>query len=166
MDTRFWGPSGWRLLHLMTFAYNPQRDKKAMREFLKCLPFVLPCKFCRSSLSQYYEELPYEPALESTSALTRWMWKIHGKVNNKLRGQGQTIPPDPTFAMVKRIYTERLAHGCSKTEFPGWEFLFSIVENHPLTRGEHSISMSGAPPLSSIDSDNDKELCKWNFSLV
>lgn len=162
MDTRYWGPSGWRFLHLVSFGYNP-RDKIGMREFLEILPFVLPCKFCRSSLITYYEELPPSSALDSAASLSRWMWKIHGKVNDKLRGQGQTIPPDPTYAMVKRIYTDRLHSGCSKTEFPGWEFLFSIVENHPLSKGETSSPMPNAPPLETIDPSNDKELCKWNY---
>lgn len=163
MDTRFWGPSGWRLLHLMTFAYNPRRDKKAMSEFLECLPFVLPCKFCRSSLIQYYKVLPFEDALDSERNLSRWMWKIHGQVNEKLRGQGQTIPPDPTYAQVRDIYTKRLGYGCSKTDFPGWEFLFSIVENHPLHQKDISTPIPGAPPISSIDAKDEKLLLEWNY---
>ena len=77
-----------------------------MLEFLESLPFVLPCKFCRSSLITYYEDLPPEDALDSKEQLSKWMWKIHGKVNEKLRSQGQHIPPDPTYAMVKKIYME------------------------------------------------------------
>lgn len=163
MDTRFWGPSGWRLLHLTSFAYNPETDKSAMKEFLYTLPFVLPCKFCRSSLSQYYEELPYEEVLHSKKALSEWMWKIHGKVNNKLRSQGQTIPKDPSYNSVKKIYTERLSYGCTKTDFPGWEFLFSIVENHPFAQKEISTPISGAPSIESIDSNDERTLLKWNY---
>lgn len=162
MDTRFWGPSGWRFLHLVTFAYDP-KQKKEMLTFLETLPFVLPCKFCRSSLSLYYEELPPKDHLGSKEELSKWMWKIHGKVNTKLRDQGQSIPPDPTYAMVKKIYTERLQYGCTKTEFPGWEFLFSIVENHPLGRGEKSTPMPNAPPLESIDPKDTLTLLKWNY---
>lgn len=162
MDTRFWGPSGWRLLHLITFGYQPHQ-KDRMLAFLETLPFVLPCKFCRSSLITYYEELPPQDHLQSQEVLSKWMWKIHGKVNQKLRSQGQTIPPDPTFAMVKRIYGERLAHGCTKTEFPGWDFLFSIVENHPLAKGEASTPIPGAPSLESIDPSDIQTLLKWNY---
>ena len=163
MDTRFWGPSGWRLLHLMTFAYQPEHDKDAMREFLFALPFVLPCKFCRSSLAQYYEEMPFENALGSSAALSRWMWKIHGKVNQKLRGQGQSIPPDPSYATVRKVYLERLSYGCSKTNFPGWEFLFSIVENHPFSQKEVSTPISGAPPLETLDNKDELTLLRWNY---
>ena len=162
MDTRFWGPSGWRLLHLLTFGYTPS-IKSEMLEFLETLPFVLPCKFCRSSLITYYEDLPPKDHLQSAETLSKWMWKIHSKVNEKLRSQGQHIPPDPTFPMVKKIYTQRLSYGCTKVEFPGWDFLFSVVENHPLAKGEKSTPMPQAPPLESIDPTNYSELLKWNY---
>lgn len=133
MDTKFWGPSGWRLLHTLTFTYEPKRQKAAMRNFLETLPFVLPCKFCRHSLTEYYCELP--PDLTSADTLSRWLWRIHNKVNVKLRSQGQTLPPDPTYAAAKRMYEEALPN--SKEEacqsFPGWDFLFSIAYSHPLT---------------------------------
>lgn len=163
MDTRFWGPSGWRLLHLMTFTYNPEQDKDAMYEFLETLPYVLPCKFCRSSLITYYEDLPFESALESSDALSKWMWKIHNKVNDKLRKQGQTIPKDPPFSSVKKVYEERIEYGCTKTDFPGWEFLFSIVENHPFAQKENSTPMKDAPPLETLDRKNDAVMLKWNY---
>jgi hypothetical protein len=43
MDTRFWGPSGWRLLHLITYTYDPITQRHAMRKFLEALPYILPC---------------------------------------------------------------------------------------------------------------------------
>jgi hypothetical protein len=101
-------------------------------------------------------------SVDSKESLTKWLWKIHGSVNDKLREQKQKIPEDPPFALVKEIYEERLAYGCTRTEFPGWEFLFSIVENHPLAR-ETSSPMPGAPPLDTIDPSNHQELLKWNY---
>ncbi len=159
MDTRFWGPSGWKLLHSITFAYNPSKDKDAMRQFFELLPFVLPCKYCRSNLVEHYEKRPLEPALQSKESLTKWLYEIHGLVNKKLREQGQTIPEDPPFSKVKEIYEERLQYGCSKTDFPGWEFLFSIVESHPLVQQEQPLP--NAPPKDKCLSK--KELLKWNY---
>jgi hypothetical protein len=163
MDTRYWGPSGWRLLHLITFAYNPKTDRKAIHAFFDLLPFVLPCKFCRSHLIEHYGSFPLESALSSQEHLSRWLWKIHGAVNNLLRKQGQTIPPDPTYLQTKHIYEERLAYGCSKTEFPGWEFLFSIVENHPFTPGEKSTPIPGAPAYKDLTNPDLYTLCRWNY---
>ena len=144
---------------MISFAYDPQRDKKYMKEFLETLPYILPCKFCRSSLTQYYKELPFE--LDSRESFSLWFYRIHGKVNQKLRSQGQQIPPDPPFSTVKSIYTERLQYGCTKTDFPGWEFLFSLVENHPLF--ETSSPIPNAPPLETLKDSDDSELIYWNY---
>lgn len=160
MDTRFWGPSGWRLLHLISFAYNPQKDKPAFHRFFEILPFVLPCKYCRSNLTEHYEDNPID--LRSQESLSRWLYKIHNLVNEKLRSQGQHIPPEPSYNEVKEIYTQRLQYGCTKTEFPGWEFLFSVVENHPYSR-EKSTPLPDAPPLETIDPKDELTLLKWNY---
>jgi hypothetical protein len=161
MDTQFWGPSGWRLLHMITFAYEPESQESAMRQFFEILPFVLPCKYCRSNLVKHYKELPLEPALKSKETLTKWLYEIHGLVNNILRKKGQKIPNDPPFSDVKRIYEERLHFGCSKTEFPGWEFLFSIVESHPLSKSEQPHPLPDAPPKTHLKTN--KELLEWNY---
>jgi hypothetical protein len=124
MDTKFWGPSGWRMLHLI--ATGPNAAKNI--QFWDMIPFVLPCKFCRASLTEYYEQLPV-PTKQAD--FPEWLYKIHNLVNKKLRDQGQTIPPDPTFNAVHTRYTELLSQGCTKTMFPGWEMLFCIADNHP-----------------------------------
>lgn len=134
MDTKFWGPSGWKLLHSLTFTYEPS-NRKAMAEWLSTLPYVLPCKFCRASLADYYAADPFSRALGSSDSLSRWLYRIHGRVNQKLRDQGQTIPKDPTFSQVRDQYKIILeVHGSRQCEsFPGWDFLFSVAHNHPLS---------------------------------
>jgi hypothetical protein len=159
MDTRFWGPSGWRLLHMISFSYTPEKDKAAMRQFFEILPFVLPCKYCRSNLVKHYKALPLEPALNDRDSFTKWLYKIHGLVNETLRDQGQKIPEDPPFSKVAEMYKERLAFGCSKTDFPGWEFLFSIVESHPLAYEETPLPL--APPKQTLKTK--KEMLEWNY---
>lgn len=160
MDTRFWGPSGWRLLHSIAFAYDPKTDKGSTRFFFHSLPFVLPCKFCRTSLSEYMEQLPLEPALQSRDTLARWLWSIHNMVNAKLRSQKIQVMDDPSFESVETFYTELLARGCSKTEFPGWDFLFSIADLHPMSRAaRQSVPIPGTPPcdqLSTLDEKNKR----------
>ena len=143
MDTRFWGPSGWKLLHLITFA-SPKKDLCA---FFNTLPYVLPCKFCRASLSEYYMEDPCEKA----DNLSRWLWRIHNKVNEKLRGQNLCKHENPPFSEVQAAYKEKLAQGCSQTVFEGWEFLFSIAENHPYSRaGSTTTPLAGCPEVSTL----------------
>lgn len=161
MDTRYWGPSGWRLLHTITFAYIPHTDKAKMKEFFLILPFVLPCKYCRTSLAGYMESYPIEPALESRATLTKWLWVIHNEVNSKLRNQNLTKVDDPPFEQVEKFYKNILSTGCSKTEFPGWEFLFSVADLHPLSKNARSSQpMPGAPQCDSIATLEEKN--KWN----
>jgi hypothetical protein len=162
MDTRFWGPSGWRFLHQITFAYEPSSQKPAVQKLFQMLPFVLPCKFCRASLTEYMIQDPVEPALESREELSQWLWRIHNQVNAKLRSQGQTVAPDPSFDSVRRFYEDNLGSGCTRVYFPGWEFLFSIAENHPLARQSQNTSpMPDAPPRSP--GMNIHELNQYNL---
>lgn len=125
MDTRYWGPSGWKLLHLM--AAQPTKPEHAV--FWDVLPFVLPCKFCRASLTKYYRK--HKRPTQGT--LANWLWKIHNEVNAKLRDQGQTVAPDPPFKAVEELYETQLNQPCTSLEFPGWEFLFSIADCFPGT---------------------------------
>lgn len=161
MDTRFWGPSGWRLLHLITFSYQPANQKESVRELFTMLPFVLPCKFCRASLAEYMEEDPIERALKSRELLSKWLWRIHNKVNEKLRGQGLLKEDDPSFTSVKKVYEDRISAGCIKTEFEGWDFLFSIAENHPRTASvKNSLPMPNVP---SVLTDSPEFRNRWNL---
>jgi hypothetical protein len=156
MDTKFWGPSGWKFLHLITFS-DAIESKAAIRCFFETLPYVLPCKFCRQSLSEYMKEIPLD-----TAAPAKWLWKIHNCVNGKLRSQGLNTEADPPFSVVKKLYTDKFAAGCTKTNFEGWEFLFSIVENHP-----YSKSATGSLPIKDapehIDPADTLELNRWNM---
>jgi len=161
MDTRFWGPSGWRLLHLIAFSYEPAKQKESVRELFTTLPFVLPCKFCRASLADYMAEDPLEPALKSRDALSKWLWRIHNEVNEKLRSQGLLKGNDPSFSAVKKVYEDRIAAGCTRTEFEGWDFLFSIAENHPRALSvKKSLPMPGVP-LAIEDSSEFRN--RWNL---
>ena len=50
MDTRFWGPDGWLLLHSIAQNYpsNPTKeDKYTYKHFFNSLKHVLPCIYCR-----------------------------------------------------------------------------------------------------------------------
>lgn len=96
MNTKMWGPPGWKFSHTITFNYPDQIDMKD-KEQLKLLEDIkslfinfentLPCKYCRESFKKFLGELPIEPFLGSRKALTFWFYSIHNKVNQKLRGQ-------------------------------------------------------------------------------
>jgi hypothetical protein len=154
MDTRYWGPSGWRLLHLISFSQVPKRADVCA--FFNTLAFVLPCKYCRYSFSENISKDP----IEANDSIPRWLWRMHNKVNAKLRGQRLCRSADPSFQSVQRIYEERLESGCTRTIFEGWEFLFSVAEAHPLSRqGRSSVPIQGHP----VEVTTDLEKNKWNL---
>jgi len=163
MDTKYWGPGAWVLLHTITFAVpNPNaKQKEDLSAFLGSIPYILPCKYCRASFSEYIVQNPLEDAIQSNT-LGKWLYTIHNCVNAKLRGQHLRVEPDPPFSKVKELYTERLKASCTKTTFHGWEFLFSIVENHPLAR----LSTTGKPMQNSPEPaslKNSLEKNQWNL---
>lgn len=163
MDTRYWGPSGWRLLHLISF--GTKAKPADLCAFFQVLPFVLPCRFCRKSLSEYIRTDPVDCALRE-GRLSKWLWRIHNSVNKKLREQGLVAAgaaPDPTFEQVASIYKDRLAAGCSRTFFEGWEFLFSVAESHPLSRSaKASQPIQGAPAPAVLAAADPLERNRWN----
>jgi hypothetical protein len=154
MDTRFWGPSGWRLLHLIAAA-NDTKPKEATKIFWEKLPYILPCKFCRASLSEYYELHP----IPSTN-IDKWLYKIHNCVNKKLRDQGQNVAPDPPLAEVLSHYDSLLSQGCTKTYFPGWDFLFCIADNHPHSSPSKPMPDTPSPMPTDLKGRNRYNLLK------
>ena len=155
MDTRFWGPGAWRLLH--TIAYHSTATEEQLKDFFDVLPYVLPCKFCRASLTEYYADIPTSTILNGRQAAQEWLYRIHNKVNGKLRKQGLYASTNPTLSSVSTMYS-RL-----HPEFPAWDFLYSIAYNHPLK--VKSTPMPGAPPAASLPSSpmDDVTLNKWNL---
>ena len=165
MDTRFWGPSGWKLLHHIAFTYEYTAESAVLySHFLETLPYILPCKFCRSSLTDYYQQHPFsmkntfmDPLLD----LPKWMHTIHNCVNDKLRVQGLCPSPNPSFQQVKRHYQTVLRTSWKQQLSLFWDFLFSVGYHHPRERQLYSTPMPECPPTVK-KSNNPCERNKWN----
>ena len=121
VDTRYWGPSGWQLIHYIAFR------SKHPQEFLLFVKHILPCKFCRKSTAKFTKELPM---IEDTG---KWSYELHNKVNDKLRTQCKDDPavinpgPDPSYEDVKQKYESMKLRG----HILGRDLLFSIASNFP-----------------------------------
>jgi hypothetical protein len=126
------------------------------RTFWEVLPYVLPCKFCRTSLTTYYRQ---EPIPTKQADFAKWLYTVHNLVNKKLRDQGQSVDPDPPFSVVQERYTSLLAQGCSVTTFPGWEFLFSIADNHPDSSPSKPMPDAPDKPPASLPERNRCNMC-------
>lgn len=138
MDTRFWGPDGWRLLHSVARGYPDSptnQDRLLYKAFYNSLKYILPCIYCRMSLTQYTTELPLtDNYLANSRELSRWIYLIHNKVNAKLRKQELLKDENPEFNEIYDRYTNYLndinAKRCS-CELPGLDFLGCVVFNYP-----------------------------------
>ena len=89
MDTKYWGPSGWQLLHLITFERGSLNTKKKL---FSTLNEILPCKYCRESTGQFMKEMPIH------NNLALWLYDLHKYVNKKLESQGLHVAPNPGFS--------------------------------------------------------------------
>jgi hypothetical protein len=120
MDTRFWGPSGWQLFHLVAFRSEHPDD------VLNQMKDILPCKYCRASTTEFVQEHPLrgDPG--------KWLYDLHNRVNDKLRKQAVEDPtvihpgPDPSFEDIKARYM-----AMKPTQVPGRDFLMAIAMNYP-----------------------------------
>lgn len=145
MDTRFWGPSGWQLLHLVAQEYPNNANgitKRRYELFFNAMKDILPCRFCRESTSNFMAQPEYalHPALRSKETLTKWLYDLHNRVNKKLRDQCAEDPrvicppPDPTFEGVSEVYEQLLK--AKPTAPPGMDFLYCVVYNYPKKQEE------------------------------
>lgn len=165
MDTRFWGPSGWKLLHLISFDYRYTAESAvSYANFLETIPYVLPCKFCRASLTDFYRQHPY--AVDSTAGILptlnmrRWMFQIHNCVNGKLRKQGLHPAANPTYGAVHKEYTTMQRLSWDQQLLLLWDFLFAVAYHHP-KESAHSSPMPDCPKEAKLCKD-PCERNKWN----
>jgi len=137
MDTRYWGPDGWRLLHSIAVTY-PERptkqDKRLYSDFFRSLKLILPCIYCRNSFSQYIEEIPIHPYLKDRKSLSYWVYLMHNKVNDKLAKQDLHVEYNDDFIGIHNKYL-RLAKNFNEFQcqdpVPGWDFIYSVLFNYP-----------------------------------
>lgn len=109
MDTRFWGPDGWLLLHSITY-FLPntlkQNDKQNICDFFEITSKILPCKYCRLSMQKFMKQLPIKKNCNSRDNMVKWIYKLHNKVNNKLRKQGYCITDNPKFNIINNKFLD------------------------------------------------------------
>lgn len=133
MDTRFWGPSGWKLIHLV--AQDAPRTgchTSAVLEWFQLLEYVLPCKYCRASFHDYIRLQPLTlEIVTDADRFQHWAYDIHNRVNGKLRGQGLLTTPNPTWPAIRDHYRDLHKGLCKGTPLLGWDFMTSVAYSTP-----------------------------------
>lgn len=88
--TKIWGPCAWFFVHCVAFGYpiNPTNEQKEQyKSFFIYLGFVLPCNLCRNSYQFFIKDGETEITdniFENRDTVTKWVFKLHNRVNKKL----------------------------------------------------------------------------------
>lgn len=88
--TKIWGDPGWTFNHSITFGYplNPTAEQKQKyKNYFISLGDVLPCKYCRESYQKFIttgDTALTDEVLKNRESLTRWFYRVHNAVNDKL----------------------------------------------------------------------------------
>lgn len=87
LDSSIWGPPMWFFLHTsaMNYPIYPNAvTKKKYYDFFQNLYLFIPVESMGSHFSKLMNEYPITPYLDNRESLTRWVWFIHNKINEKL----------------------------------------------------------------------------------
>jgi hypothetical protein len=101
MDPKIWGKPLWKFLHIMVYNYTLDK-KESYRKFFTNLSDILPCVHCRNFHKEY--QAIHKIRLDSKESLVLWLYEFHCAVNDKLRAQGEPIPPNPSFIRINNKY--------------------------------------------------------------
>lgn len=87
LDSNVWGPPMWFFLHTSALNYPIYPNavtKKKYYDFFQNLHLFIPIESMGSQFSKLLDEYPLAPYLDNRESLTRWVWFIHNKINQKL----------------------------------------------------------------------------------
>jgi hypothetical protein len=157
MDTRYWGSSGWRLLHAVAFK-GPTLNPTKLHSFFELLPYTLPCKFCRASLTDYYAA---DPIPKDPNDYAHWLYRIHNRVNGKLREQKLLNTPNPAWTDIQKRYETWLKSPCTKGTMIGWDFLYSVAYTTPCADVKSTPLPDAPPNINTLAMKN-----RWNVMTM
>lgn len=86
-DPHLWGPALWLFLHISSVNYSPDSQEQINRcvEFVRNLPYMLPCYSCSEHAKKYVADQEDElPTICSTrKGLFEFYVDFHNYVNNR-----------------------------------------------------------------------------------
>lgn len=169
MNSKEWGKNLWDSLYFIArgYDYNNDADKdKYYVEFMKSLGSVLPCKFCRVSYHQFFDEIHIEKYLYSPCGLMKFVYDMHEKVSNKLRLQESAVMKQE-FVNLQKLYKVnslefwyayrvKSQHICNTQPTPSFD---SVIEHYDQFRAGCSEKLKSCRlPFGAKDTDNQKEI--------
>lgn len=123
MNTKFWGPAGWRFLFTSILGGYPVKIDRKNPEHLKTrsyykkmltsLGYTMPCIFCRESFKKFILDINIDDFLSGRIELMYWLYIIKDMVNKKLIKQERKCY-NAEKKRLKKLYKER---SISATEY-------------------------------------------------
>lgn len=162
MQTTKWGPSAWDLLHSIAQKYDDYPSKTKQKQyttFFSNLQNVLPCKYCRFSLTDFYVDLPVENYVQGKKDLSKFVYLIHNRVNKKLLNQGYKVKSSPSLSSIRAKY--------NKSRYKGEIFMGCVVYNYPEKKPEPSIKRNISKLFNQLPNvlPNLEDRKKWKKYL-
>ena len=99
MDPNIWGPSGWIILHRLSFLFKNINEAE---KFYKSLEFILPCASCRYNYKSHISAITFPKNIKD---LPKWIYKLHNKIR-KCLGKKKVV----NFKKVTDHYNQIFDH--------------------------------------------------------
>lgn len=134
MNTDYWGPAAWKVLHTIPWFYSEELTPQEQEEvvgFHHALGNVLPCVFCRDSVRKFMQAYPPSDYVSKRVQLAQYESLLHNLVNVKL---GKTVHKNLGTAISAAATTAQEFHNALM------DLLWFLARNY--TAGE------GSPPSS------------------
>lgn len=96
-----WARPTWFLIHFIARnlpAKIPPEQRIALKAFVVCLRYLLPCSICRNHMNEYISGTEIDSYLLTRDSFFFWTWRFHNEVNKRL---GKRVIP---LEEASRIY--------------------------------------------------------------
>ena len=164
MVTRIWGPPLWHFLHTMSFNYPDHptaQDKKHYKDFILNLQYVLPCKYCRTNITNNFKRYPIKSSdMANRESFSRYVYNLHELVNKMLNKHSNL-----TYSDVRERY-EHFRARCTDEEPKLFKFIKDKEKGCtvPLYGTKSKCVINIVPDKTSGDSINiDKKCMKRRY---
>lgn len=84
VHSKVWGQYLWRLLHSLTYSFNPQMPDELKAKYIRffhVLKDFIPCPICRQHYTERCQRNPPEANMKTTDEFVLWLNNLHNEVN-------------------------------------------------------------------------------------
>ena len=96
-----WGPLMWHFLHIISFNYPTNPDKKTKKHyynFIINLQYILPCSVCRLNLKKNLKNFSIKH-MKNRYTFSKFIYNLHDTINKLLNK-----PPSPDYYDIRNFY--------------------------------------------------------------